>query len=531
MTARGVARAALLIAGLTVLSRLAGLGRIVVFGRTVGATCLGDTYQAVNTVPNIVFEVVAGGALAGLVIPLLAGAAESGDRARVTQGASALLSWTLLLLVPPAVLVAVFAEPLTGLLLGHKAGCGPDAVRVGASMLRVFAPQVPLYGVGIVLTGLLQASRRFGAPALAPLLSSAVVIGSYLGYAALAPAGTDIATVSPTAQRILSVGSTLGVVALSLSLVWPVLRQGVRLRPTLRFPTGMASRAAALAGAGVLVLAAQQAAVAVTLVLGNAPGVPAGRMTVLSFAQTVFLLPWAVLAVPLATSVFGRLAGQWESGDLAGYRRAVSGSLRALILACTLAAATLVAVAKPVARVLVQGAPGRPSVAPLAAGITALAPGLVGFGLSALLSRALYAQGGARPTALAGVAGWAVVIGADVVLARVFTPADRVLALALGNTVGMTVLGGLLLGAVAHRSGAAALAGLPRVAAVGSAAAVLAGAAGLLVGRALPEGSWVAAAGQALLAGATVLAVFGVVAWRLCRADLAALLALRRARA
>ncbi|MGB9377598.1 MAG: lipid II flippase MurJ, partial [Mycobacteriales bacterium] len=366
---RSVAGAALLIAALTALARVAGFGRIVAFGRTVGPTCLGDTYQAVNTLPNIVFEVVAGGALASLVVPLLAGAATTADQSRVRAGASALLTWTLLVLTPLAVLLAAFAEPLARILLSSKTGCGEDAVRVGASMLRVFAPQVPLYGVGIVLTGILQAHRRFGGPAVAPLLSSLVVIGAYVTFALVAPTGADVATVTTAEQLILSVGTTLGVVALTLSLLWPLARTGLRLRPRLRFPAGMAARAAALAGAGTVALAAQQAAVAVTLLLANGRGVPVGRMTAFTFAQTMFLLPWAILAVPIATSVFPQLSSRWETGDRAGYLRSIAGSLRAVLLVCALATAALIAAARPAARVLLQGAPGQSSVTPLAVGI------------------------------------------------------------------------------------------------------------------------------------------------------------------
>ena len=83
---RGVAGAAALIAVLTLLARLAGFGRTLVFTNTVGADSTGDTYQAANTVPNIVFEVVAGGALAGLVVPMLAGGIAAGDREQVMLG-------------------------------------------------------------------------------------------------------------------------------------------------------------------------------------------------------------------------------------------------------------------------------------------------------------------------------------------------------------------------------------------------------------------------------------------------------------
>src|SRR3712207_5430007 len=135
-----------------------------------------------DLVPNIVFEVVAGGALASLVVPMLAGGIATGDREQVRRTASALLGWTLLVLTPLAVLVAVLAEPIARLLLGGGAEAQVD---VAARLLVVFAPQVVLYGIGIVLTGVLQAHRRFAGPALAPLLSSVVVAAAYLLFAAI----------------------------------------------------------------------------------------------------------------------------------------------------------------------------------------------------------------------------------------------------------------------------------------------------------------------------------------------------------
>jgi putative peptidoglycan lipid II flippase len=75
-----------------VLARAAGFARVIVFARTVGPSCLGDTYFTANTVPNIVFDIVAGGALSSLVVPLIAPAAVAGDRDTVGRTASALLT-------------------------------------------------------------------------------------------------------------------------------------------------------------------------------------------------------------------------------------------------------------------------------------------------------------------------------------------------------------------------------------------------------------------------------------------------------
>lgn len=528
--ALGMAGAAMLIAALTILARITGFGRILVFSRTVGQTCLGDTYQTVNTVPNIVFEIVAGGALASLVVPLLARAVAAGDRERAGRISSALLTWTVLLLTPMAVAVAVLAEPISALLLGSKS-C-PGAVDVGASMLRVFAPQVLLYGVGIVLTGVLHAHRRFGGAALAPLLSSAVVIAAYLVFGATTPRGTDVGTLDRSAELILSVGTTLGVVILALSLLAPLTRLGLRLRPTLRFPDGVAGRARRLAAAGVAALIAQQVSVAVALLLGNGAGVPAGSVTVFLYAQTIYLLPWAVLAVPIATSVFPRLADRWDAADDAAYSRVLARATRAVILTALLAAAVLVAAAEPIARIVVESAPGRPSVPALAAGVAAFAPGLIGYGLFALLSRALYARGEARSTAVACVTGWLVVVAVDVVLAVRWPPQDRVVVLAVGNSVGMILLGAMLLGVVLRRAGRPALSGVSRAVVGGVLCAVVAGIAGRALAEVLDRPGIAAAVVAATATALCVAVVFGVMMVAILRAELrAALSTINRGRA
>ncbi|MBA3418661.1 MAG: virulence factor MviN [Geodermatophilaceae bacterium] len=526
----GVAGAAGLIAAVTILARITGFGRILAFSRTVGQTCLGDTYQTVNTVPNIVFEIVAGGALASLVVPLLARAVNDGDQERASRISSALLTWSVLLLTPMAVAVAVFAEQISELLLGSK-GCA-GAVEVGASMLRVFAPQVVLYGVGIVLTGVLHAHRKFGGAALAPLLSSLVVIAAYLFFGQRTPSGTDVGTLDRTAELILSVGTTLGVVTLALSLALPLARLGLRLRPTLRFPDGVAGRARRLAAAGVAALIAQQISVAVALLLGNGAGVPAGSVTVFTYAQTIYLLPWAVFAVPIAMSVFPRLADRWDAADVSSYSRLLSGATRAVTLTALLAAAVLIAAAEPIARIVVESAPGRPSVSTLAAGITAFAPGLLGYGWFALLSRALYARGEARSTAIACVAGWLAVVVADVVLAVRLPPQDRVLVLAVGNSVGMTLLGVALLGVVIRRAGGQSLAGLARTAGAGLLGAVVAGIAGRVIADVLDAPGILAAVWATAAVTLCVVVLFGVMMVVTARSEVrAAMSVLNRGRA
>ncbi|HVM27615.1 MAG TPA: lipid II flippase MurJ [Mycobacteriales bacterium] len=496
---RGLIGAAAGIALITVAARVVGFGRTAVLGRAVGPTCVGDTYTAANAIPNVVFEVVAGGALASLVVPVLAGAVARGDRAEVARTTGALLTWTVALLVPVALLGALTAPLLVRALLGPDPGCA-GAVEVGTRMLLVFLPQVVLYGIGVVLAGALQAHRRFLGPALAPLLSSLVVVTAYLLYAAQRPDG-GLAGLSRAQELTLSVGTTLGVAVLSLGLLVPLRRAGVPVRLGWRFPPGVAARARRLAGAGVAALAAQQVALVVALRL--AAGGAEGSVVVFVVATALFLVPWAVLAVPLATSAFPLLSASADAGDGDGYAAVASRSLRAVVLVATLSAALLAATAVPAATVLLEGAPGAGAgAAELGRAVGAFAPGLLGYGLVALLSRALYARGEGRAAATATVAGWLTVAAADLALVAALPDVDRVVLLGVGNTAGMTLAGVLLLLALRRTAGAAAVEGAGRALAVGAGAAALATAVALLLP--LDAGASVP---RALGAGAVLLLV------------------------
>ncbi|TQS39894.1 virulence factor MviN [Cryptosporangium phraense] len=498
--------AAGVIAGLTVLARIIGFGRIVVFTGAVGYHGVGDIYQVVNTIPNIVFEIVAGGALAAVVVPLLAGAVDRSDRPTVDQVTSALLTWVLVLLVPLSIVITLAAGPIVSGLLGPDATAADGAF--GRLLLRVFAPQLVLYGVGVVLTGVLQAHRRFAGPALAPLLSSVTVIASYVVYGRLEPGADTAAQVSGASQLVLAVGTTLGVVVLSLSLLVPLRGTGVRIRPTLRFPTGAVERVRSLVGSGVAVVAGQQLATLVALLLANRWSAPDGSVVVYTMAQTVYLLPWAVLAVPLATSAYPRLAAAWDRGDFPAYRATLRTTTTGVLVLCALAVAALIAGAEPVAALVTTAGNGDASRPAVAAGIAWFAPGLVGFGLFAVLSRALYAAGKAGVAAVAVLGGWAVAAVADVVLVAVLPAADRVAALAAGNTIGMSALGVALLVLVARQAGLGALSGLGRLAVALVPATVVAAAVGVAVYAVLPGHGLPAVVGSGVVTAVVVSVVF-----------------------
>jgi len=486
----GLAGAAALVAGITVASRVAGFARWFVQSYSVGATSTGSVYNTANLVPNVLFEIVAGGALASVVVPLLAGPLARGLRTDVDRIASALLTWALAALVPTAVLVAVFARPIVSRLMGSPVDqdLARAQVNLGAHLLGVFAPQLVLYGIGIVLSGVLQAQRRFAWPALMPMVSSLVVMGAYLMFRHLADsAQADPAALSSSAIAWLGWGTTAGVAAMSLPLLVPVYRSGVRLRPTWHFPAGVAGRAARLAMAGVGALLAQQVAVVAVLRLSNGTGGP-GTISTFMYAQAVYVLPYAVLAVPLATVAFPRLAEHAATGDGERYRRLVSLSTRSVIAVCALGTAVLLAAAPSVAAAFTAIDVG--DIRGMAAALGWLAPGLIGYGLLLQSSRVLYALERGRSAVAAAAVGWLAVTLASILAVRALSgpapdPPGTLLGLAIGNTVGMTLGGAAMLISVRRATGAGGSAGLAR----NLIAAVAAGGLGAIAGR------WIADAG------------------------------------
>jgi putative peptidoglycan lipid II flippase len=517
----GIARGAALIAGLTVMSRLLGLVRTLVFSQSVGAGCLGTAYITAYQVPNLIYELVLGGALTSAMVPVLARSAGRADvdpveRQRVSQITSALLTWSVILLVPLTVGVAAAAGPIARLLnpANPNAHCvHAQMVSATSGILVVFAPQVILYGLSVVLFGLLQAYRRFAAPALAPMVASLVLIASYLVFVPL-DGGVPLGRTPAVAQLVLSAGATLGVAVLVLVALPPVWRLRLRLRPALRLPPGVGRRAGGLAAVGVAELIVIDISNVVVIALANGRG-DTGALVIFNYAWLVFNAVYAVLALSIVTSAFPVLSAR--DGD--AFDRTCAGSTRAVVLASWLGTAVLAAIALPAAHVLAKQ---HDQVGELVAGFLLFAPGAVGIAVVANLSRAMFALGLLRVAAAALVGSWLLLIVADVVLVSLAPPRLVVAALALGATIGQTVVAIPLVIATGKIRGRVAVHGIGHATLAGFAAAVAGAAAGAGISAMLPLHSKALAAVVAVLAAACAVLVFCVVAFLLDRGDLRA---------
>lgn len=495
------------VAGLTLASRVLGFVRWVVQATTVGAGTVAGAYATANQVPNVLYEVVVGGALAATVVPLLASSVGGARPEHSSRTASGLLGVVLVVLVPLAALLALGAGHIASL-LPVSVGTDPQLQRqLVAAFLRMFALQVPLYGVGVVLSGVLQAHGSFTWPALSPVLSSLVVMATYALYAHLEAVG------STSAVLVLGWGTTAGVAALSLPLLLPVRRLGIRIRPCLRLPAQDRRRALGLAGAGAWTLLAQQASVLAVLALARAGGA-VGTVAVYQYTQAVYMLPYAVLAAPISTVLYPRVSAAFA---------AVPTSPEAERQAAALAArstALVAVVATAGAGVLVASSHGAESffglltqVHGMGWALVALAPALLGLSLVHHVTRVLYAAERCRQAALATSLGWVVVTAASVVAVRLLAPeggrgAQTLLALSLGLSLGLVVGACALLVLLARRSGTQVLVGTARALAVSAPVAALCGGLGRWASQQASSapGAVAVAVGAALVAGAAVVA-------------------------
>src|ERR1700761_8376042 len=431
--ARGIARGALIVASLTAFSRVLGLVRTVVFSQTVGSGCLGTAYTTANQVPNLIVELAIGGGPSPAMVPVLARAAQQSAadpqaKSHVERVSSALLTWSVLILLPVTAAVALAATQISQLLnpVNPNAACNHgDMISVTGFMLVSFAPQVVLYGLSVVLGGLLQAYRKFSAVSLAPVLGNVVTITSFLIFGSL-DHNAPLASTPVGAELVLTIGTTMNIgmmVIVTLPSVW---RLRLRWRPTLRFPPGVFGRAGGLALVGLLEFVAADVYSVITIDLANGHG-NTGALVLVNYANLVFAAMCSVLPLAVITSAFPVLAA--AEGD--AFDRTSAGSTRAVVLMCWMSTAVMIAVALPAAHVLVQD---HSQIPQLEEGFLLFAPGVSGYGLITNLSRVLFAMGKLRPAGIFLVAQQLLPAALSAPLVLLGPPRVTVAALALASS-------------------------------------------------------------------------------------------------
>ena len=409
--AAAVGRAARIMGAATAVSRLLGFGRVLVIAAVLGTTDLGNIFSASNSVSNVLFDLLAAGALSAVLVPafvellerrMAAGEAGTADSERL---AGALLGWALVVLGPVCIAGVVAAPALARLL---TTGTPDPAVAAGQRdiatfLLRLFIPQVLLYAVGAVSTAVLHAKRHFTVTAVAPIGNTVMMVVCLATFRILHGPGAPTLDLSLGERWALGAAGTLGVAAFVGIPVVALWRTGFRLRLAVPRPDGVPGlgRAVRLSGWAGLQHAGTAVLLAAALLVGM--GV-SGGVVAFQVAFACFLVPYAVLALPLITAVLPELAGEAGRGDLTAFGRSLRWTLDGMvnfIVPVSVAGAVL---APRVMERLAFGQTSQGGGRLIGVGLATLAAGLLPYAAFLLFVRAHYALGEGRAPAVAALA-------------------------------------------------------------------------------------------------------------------------------
>ena len=419
----------------TALSRVTGFLRLSAMAFALGITesRLPDAYNIANVTPNILYELALGGILTSVVVPVVVEWMQTRGRDASWDVVRRLFTLAFVVLSGIAVAGIALAPWIVDLYTAGVPESQQQAVGdLATFFLRWFMPQIVFYGLGAVATGLLNAHRRFAPPMFAPILNNLVVIGTFALFVALQPepGSNEVAT---DAQRlVLAIGTTLGVIAMTVVL-WPFVRAtGFRFRwmavhrdPAIRTMMRLATWV-------VVYVIANQVGYLVVMILA---GERQGGYTAYAAAFILFQLPHAIFAVSIFTALLPAMSSRWTARDLVGFRDLLSQGIRATAVVLIPAALGYLVLARDIVRLLLEhGVARTPESGDLVAEVLVFfAIGLFAFSAFQLLLRSSYAMQDTRTPALVNLA--AVALNVLVNLLFFFVLDLGVPGLALGHAV------------------------------------------------------------------------------------------------
>ncbi len=308
-------RASSLIAVASLVSRVTGFLRTLALVAVLGLGIVNDSYTVANTLPNIIYELLLGGVLTSVMIPLLVraqtGDADGGDtytRRLLTLAGAALLLATAL---------AMLAIPLLTRLYVGSAASSSATPGLATAFAYLLLPQIFFYGIGALLGAVLNSKGVFGPFAWAPVLNNVVVLVVLAVYA-LVPGqiSVDPVRMGDTKLLVLGLGTTLGIVAQAVVLVPSMRRIQFRYRPVWGWdPRLTAAGGLALWVVGYVVIG-QLGYIVTTRVAVAADG---GSVSTYAYAWLLLQVPYGVLGVSLLTALMPRMsraAAQGRTGEV-----------------------------------------------------------------------------------------------------------------------------------------------------------------------------------------------------------------------
>ena len=431
MRAAGGARATALMTVGTIFSRLTGLVRVgaIVAALGVAETRFADTYNLANTAPNIIYELVLGGILTSVFVPVFVQLLEEEGRERAWEVASGIVNVAMVVLAAVTIAGIALAPLLAKLyalrLEGDQVQLQRDALTF---LLRLFIPQIVFYGLTAITAGLLNAHRRFGAPMYTPILNNLSVIAIFVVFYQLYGKVT-LETVTTGQMLMIGLGTTAGVVLMAVAQL-PFLRGLGKYRATLRVGHPAVRKLGRLSAFVIGYVVVNQIGYFVVQILANEQQ---GAYTAYVTAFTFFMLPHGLFAVSVITALLPGMSTFAVREDWDAFRGRLATGVGATVFLVLPAAVGYLVLGEPIVQLLVErGVVTERSTELLAGVLRVFVVGLVPFSLFQLFLRAFYSLQDTKTPFLINCGAVALTTGLNVPLFHLY----GVRGLAAGHACG-----------------------------------------------------------------------------------------------
>lgn len=507
-----------MIAIASLVSRITGFVRNLALVAVLGFAVVNDSYTISNTLPNIVYELLLGGVLTSVMIPVLVRAqAEDADGGeRFTRLLFTVVGAALLV----ATLIAMAAAPLLTRLYLGSGDTGQANPALATAFAWLLLPQIFFYGIGALLGAVLNSRQVFGPFAWAPVLNNVVMLGVLVVYV-LVPGeiSVDPVRMGDPKLLVLGIGTTLGIVVQALVLI-PFMRSiGFRYRPVWGWDPRLSLAGGMALWIVAYVLVGQAGYIVTTRVAASASE---GSVATYMNAWLLLQVPYGVLGVSLLTALMPRMSRAAAKGDVDQVVTDLSLGARLSTVGLVPIAAVMTAFGPALGTALFSvGAGSGAGAERLGQAVAWSAFGLLPYAVTMLQMRVFYAMTDSRTPTLIQVGMVGVKIPLLLACPLLLPPEQVVLGLAAAN--GLSFVGGAVLGQwlLRRRLGRArsgeVLACLARVALASAAAAAVAWGITRLVDPALADWPDVARAWTLLVGGTLIALPLAVVAMRVLR--------------
>lgn len=331
---------------ITTLSRITGLLRTSVQAAALGATisAVADAYNLANFMPNQVYELILGGVLTSVFVPVFIESKTKKSEQEAWNVANKILTLALVLLGCMTVVCWIFTPFLVWIqaILGQKHE-GPDFLKLANFFFYFFAPQIIFLGLYAIFGAMLNAYYKFIAQAFVSILNNLVVIATlYLYYKHPHQFGLTG----------LAIGTTLGEVVMALALFPSLYKLGWRYKWILDFKDPVMKKFFTLATPMFFLVALNQVAFTIRNNFADAWGT--GGLTIMQNGYIFFQLPYGIFSVSIMTVLYPTLTKHAVENDFTKFRQIVSQGIRwsaFIIIPCSVGYLFL---SEPIIRILLQ---------------------------------------------------------------------------------------------------------------------------------------------------------------------------------